>query len=158
MSKEQVMDYVMNSPANTNPNVLSGMLDSVAQSGGGTVEVSKIKIGTITGAGDNIVTNQIGFSVGGGRFTDNKTFAELIGDKTLIGFRASLPSVEGETLFDISTGAVVGTQPTSTYYVDPLLSSGEAVDNALFFYTEVMYSGKSSVVNGKPIDIYAICI
>ena len=34
MSKEQVMDYVMNSPANTNPNVLSGMLDSVAQSGG----------------------------------------------------------------------------------------------------------------------------
>lgn len=35
MSKEQVMDYVMNSPANTNPNVLSGMLDSIANAGGG---------------------------------------------------------------------------------------------------------------------------
>ena len=35
MSKEQVMDYVMNSPANTNPNVLSGMLDSIADAGGG---------------------------------------------------------------------------------------------------------------------------
>lgn len=34
MSKEQVMNYVMNSPANTNPNVLSGMLDSIAESGG----------------------------------------------------------------------------------------------------------------------------
>ena len=30
MSKEQVMDYVMNSPANTNPNVLSGMLDEIS--------------------------------------------------------------------------------------------------------------------------------
>jgi len=30
MSKEQVMDYVMNSPANTNPNVLSGMLDGIS--------------------------------------------------------------------------------------------------------------------------------
>ena len=29
MSKEQVMDYVMNSPANTNKAVLSGMLDSL---------------------------------------------------------------------------------------------------------------------------------
>lgn len=30
MSKEQVMDYVMNTPANTNPNVLSGMLDGIS--------------------------------------------------------------------------------------------------------------------------------
>ena len=30
MSKEQVMNYVMNSPANTNPNVLSGMLDGIS--------------------------------------------------------------------------------------------------------------------------------
>lgn len=49
MSKEQVMDYVMNSPANTNPNVLSGMLDSVAQ-GGGTVEPYTVRVNPTSGA------------------------------------------------------------------------------------------------------------
>ena len=36
MSKEDVINYVMNSPANTNRAVLSGMLDSIANAGGGT--------------------------------------------------------------------------------------------------------------------------
>ena len=34
MSKEDVMDYVMTTPSNPNRAVLSGMLDSVAESGG----------------------------------------------------------------------------------------------------------------------------
>ena len=35
MSKEDVIDYVMTTPSNPNRAVLSGMLDSIAQSGGG---------------------------------------------------------------------------------------------------------------------------
>lgn len=38
MSKEQVINYVMNSPANTNKAVLEGMLDGIG--GGGTSEVA----------------------------------------------------------------------------------------------------------------------
>lgn len=35
MDKDKVIDYVMNSPANTNRAVLEGMLDGIAQGGGG---------------------------------------------------------------------------------------------------------------------------
>lgn len=42
MSKEDVIDYVMTTPGNPNRAVLSGMLDSIAESGGSTVEVVKI--------------------------------------------------------------------------------------------------------------------
>lgn len=34
MSKEEIIDYVMTTPGNSNRAVLSGMLDSIAQSGG----------------------------------------------------------------------------------------------------------------------------
>lgn len=40
MTKQEIIDYVMNTPANTNPNVLSGMLDSIANAGGGTLRVN----------------------------------------------------------------------------------------------------------------------
>lgn len=36
MSKEDVMDYVMTTPSNPNRAVLSGMLDSIADAGGGS--------------------------------------------------------------------------------------------------------------------------
>lgn len=106
MSKEQVMDYVMNTPANTNPNVLSGMLDGISgtqlpfptesdngkvlgvdggeyklvKQSGGTVEAIKIFSGTVNFGAD---TN---FSGGGGLFLDGKTFGELIGDKKVVNF------------------------------------------------------------------------
>jgi len=48
MSKEQVMDYVMNSPANTNPNVLSSLLDSVAQGGGTSLVTNVYEMNEVT--------------------------------------------------------------------------------------------------------------
>ena len=38
MSKEDVIEYVMTTPSNPNRAVLSGMLDSIAEAGGGSAE------------------------------------------------------------------------------------------------------------------------
>lgn len=35
MTKDEIIDYVLNSPENTNPNVLKGMLDQLDNGGGG---------------------------------------------------------------------------------------------------------------------------
>ena len=40
MSKEDVINYVMTTPSNPNRAVLSGMLDSIANAGGGTLRVN----------------------------------------------------------------------------------------------------------------------
>ena len=47
MSKEQVMDYVMTTPGNPNKAVLSGMLDSIAEAGGGGDEYLGIHTVTV---------------------------------------------------------------------------------------------------------------
>ena len=47
MSKEQIIDYVMTTPGNSNKAVLSGMLDSVADAGGG-VEILTVQWGVTT--------------------------------------------------------------------------------------------------------------
>lgn len=39
MTKDEIIDYVLNSPENTNPNVLKGMLDQL-DSGGGNEDFS----------------------------------------------------------------------------------------------------------------------
>ena len=114
MSKEQVMDYVMNSPANTNPNVLSGMLDGISgtqlpsptesdngkvlgvdggeyklveQSGG--AEVSKIELVTVGGSSTTIANGSELASLyrfsGGGDIPNGKTVADIIGDKQIVG-------------------------------------------------------------------------
>lgn len=46
MDKDKILDYVMNSPANTNPNVLKTMLNS-GGSGGGTIMVITSDDGTV---------------------------------------------------------------------------------------------------------------
>lgn len=50
MEKQQIIDYVMNSPANTNPNVLGTMLDGI---GGGGVEMTTVFEDDITLTYDN---------------------------------------------------------------------------------------------------------
>lgn len=40
MTKQEIIDYVMNSPANSNRAVLKGMLDSVAEASGGRLRVN----------------------------------------------------------------------------------------------------------------------
>ena len=47
MSKEDVMDYVMTTPGNPNKAVLSGMLDSIADAGGGGDEYLGIHTVTV---------------------------------------------------------------------------------------------------------------
>lgn len=43
MSKQRIIDYVMNTPGNTNPNVLNSLLDEeMSGSGGGDVVVAHI--------------------------------------------------------------------------------------------------------------------
>lgn len=46
MSKEEIIDYVMTTPSNPNKAVLEGMLDSIAEAGGGTgIETVMLRVG-----------------------------------------------------------------------------------------------------------------
>ena len=80
MSKEQIINYVTNSLANTNPNVLSGMLDGI---GGNTVEF--IKLGTFNG-GTSLSDGGVNHFTAGGTLTGGSLY-DLVGDKTILGFR-----------------------------------------------------------------------
>ena len=127
--------------------------------GGGTVEVSKIKIATVTGGGADVVTNSIAFcSAGAASLTDGKTFGELVGAKKVVRFCADIPTTTtGSTEEkEISTAVLVGVDSAS--YVNPLLSEGDAVNNAKVISAFIIATGTSANMNGKPIDIYAICI
>lgn len=44
MTKQEILDYVMDSPGNTNRAVLSGMLDQMAGGGGGDFSIAKVTI------------------------------------------------------------------------------------------------------------------
>ena len=158
MSKEQVMDYVMNSPANTNPNVLSGMLDSVAESGGGTVEVSKIKIATFNGGGAPLGTNINYLFNGGGDLDDSKTLYDLIGEKTIVSFayfgHESNGSLLNETTPIVAQIGVSGSSESEVVQnIDPRLVEVEhrnqCTGGSILAITTQQCSS---------IDIYAICI
>ena len=43
MDTQTILKYVMNSPENTNPNVLKGMLDELSEGGGGSSDFSTAK-------------------------------------------------------------------------------------------------------------------
>lgn len=49
-TKEEVIGYVMTTPSNPNRAVLSGMLDSVADAGGGTLRVNITSFDPVNGA------------------------------------------------------------------------------------------------------------
>ena len=91
MSKEDIINYVMTTPSNSNRAVLSGMLDSIAQSGG-TVEVERIFIANVNGSWTQSGTMAV-FS-GGTGFAE--TVADKIGGKTIIGFGIGAENERGE--------------------------------------------------------------
>lgn len=151
MGKEEVIEYVMTTPGNPNRAVLSGMLDSIAESGGGTVEVSKIKIATAEGGGSTLGGGAWAFG-GGGRTVDNKSLAELLGDKTVINaefiVNGSIASC-GEYHFAVSSNLIslIGINGNDSIASDP--SSSYCTVNGI---CNVGQAGSAT------IDIYAICI
>lgn len=86
MDKDKVIDYVMNTPHNTNRQVLEGMLDG-ADSGAGLPAVSEEDEGKVltvvngewdkaeSSSNDNIF--QVNFRLIGMDYTADKTFAEV---------------------------------------------------------------------------------
>lgn len=147
MSKEQVMDYVMNSPANTNPNVLSGMLDSIAQSGGGTVEVIKIATATLyTGTIDS--TTGL-FASTGGAFDGNKTLGDAVSNKKIVGFHF-VPKD------NVPTFGTLSASNASQELFDVIKNAEEAYQ--LTGYNIGLCQPKKTWKANDTIDIYAICI
>ena len=71
MGKEQVMDYVMNSPENTNPAILGNMLDSMGSGSSGSE--SNINLIHLTREYDDE-----GYSTD--YLTADKTYAEMVGE------------------------------------------------------------------------------
>lgn len=147
MSKEQVMDYVMNSPANTNPNVLSGMLDSVAQ-GGGTVEV--IKLGeSSTGTSDTSAPFIFNGTITG---IDGNQLAEQIGDKSVIGFRFKNLNGQGTNKPFSTMGSVTGNGGT----IDLLMNK-----EAIKYVSQINYIAYFQFAkpnDSATVEVYAICI
>ena len=66
MDKQQIIDYVMNSPANTNPNVLGTMLDGI----GGDKNIHSVEVANLNAYR---ASSNEAYEV-----TSDKTFAELM--------------------------------------------------------------------------------
>lgn len=84
MDKDKILDYVMNSPANTNKAVLSSMLDELD---GGSTEVSRIIISDSVKFYIN--ADSVGALASG--FTVPNGLNSLIGDKTIINWGLKIP-------------------------------------------------------------------
>ncbi len=84
-TKEEVLDYVMSSPQNTNRAVLSNMLDGL---GGDSIEVSRIIISDSVEF--NIEADSVGALANG--FSIPNGLNSLIGDKTIINWGLKIPT------------------------------------------------------------------
>ena len=180
MSKEQVMDYVMNSPANTNPNVLSGMLDGISgtqlpsptesdngkvlgvdggeyklveQSDGSSPEYFEL------GSFNVSVTDSVGdwkcYQAGGTFPLENsipKTLAQIVGNKKVIGIVAY-----GLTRADGDPESCVG----ADFYAS---NDGNHIPLEIFPYDKygTLRSGNVYALCKRnditQIKVYAICI
>ena len=159
MSKEDVINYVMTTPGNPNKAVLSGMLDSVAQSGG-TVEVSKIKIATANG-GWNKVGSTKNATFGGGLTISGSQILDLIGDKTVIGVEMIGVTSSNPTRKHPIEGVVnCSNSSSATDYTHFNLALATREEIASIEGIEVY--GTAYAINtegdGGTVDIYAICI
>ena len=109
MSKEQVMDYVMNSPANTNPNVLSGMLDGIS----GTqlpspTESDNGKVLGVDGGEYKLVEQSGGAEVEYQKLTHNFIQGDIIGIK--IGRLVILKFIRVKANNDTASGGLIGSK------------------------------------------------
>ena len=94
MTKENILDYVMNSPENTNRMVLSDMLDELVNSSSGSVLItqmvdgytdkttSEIKAAFLSGT--NVLWNDIDNYRLLTRFTENEGYYEAVFDNNLL--------------------------------------------------------------------------
>ncbi len=160
MSKEDVINYVMTTPGNPNKAVLSGMLDSIAQSGG-TVEVIKIASGTMGGSGDgNLYWLNGGFTIDG-----DKTLDEIINGKTIVNVALSVD--EKPASF---TGPVYfrgfGVYALSTEEIEPNYNGQKELilaqydDGYINSKTISVFAtaGTANNPSGITVSVYAICI
>lgn len=146
MSKEDVINYVMTTPSNPNRAVLSGMLDSIAESGGGTVEA--IKIASVNGGGSEIVSGTRAFN-GGGMLLDSKTLGELVGNKRIVDF-AFVDADPAST-----RNRVIGAVNFNANYNYNGVTEYESAKDADSCAVTAIYSGGTQMTK---VDIYAICI
>ena len=80
MTKQEIIDYIMTTPSNPNKAVLEGMLDSIANAGGGSgdTDTSDIRI-TLTGLNGTLGTNGLCLVYNGQSSPSNQTlYKEVI--------------------------------------------------------------------------------
>lgn len=133
---------------------LNHIEQGIAESGGSTVEVSKIKIGTANGGGSTIASGVNSFG-GGGTTVDSKTLAEVLGDKTIVSFELI---VNG----GIATAGECHVKPSGSGTM-PVSILGISGKDAIASEDYTKYLTVNGIVNfgitgSATIDIYAICI
>lgn len=144
---------------------LNHIEQGIAESGGGTVEVSKIKIGTANGGFTNFkyadadtptsTKNETGFN-GSGQMNGSEVL-ELIGNKTIVNIEVLLATNEEPTKSYTLDGIAFGTSNDNTPVDLALASREELASIVSCVVTGLSPHGVTSSTPGFA-DIYAICI
>lgn len=139
-----------------------------ANNGGGTVEVSKIKIATVRGGGNKLAKwdtsgttgvakdSQTWEVAGGGSFDDGKTLAEILDGKRIVSLAYDIQN-EGDNVWHVK-GAFVKVGDSSLESKNILIAQFDPEASASTQITFFANGFGDTVPNGKAIDIYAICI
>lgn len=131
---------------------LNHMEDGIeSANSGGTVELSKIKLGTAQGLVNGIVSAETpGAYFFNGGFDSSTTVGDKIGDKALIGFAFNFTSSRDEFypfIGDVYTSASWGTMDDATLRNQ---RGGQV--------TGIVYTNNQQLISPGNVDIYAICI
>lgn len=127
---------------------------------GGTVEV--IKLGTSNGGGSEVASDSRTYTYSGNFVSEGgKTFAELIGDKTVLRTVGEIESTNGKKYPAIT--CTLDVRMTESY-VDTIYRQLELVEKDSYGMnhseanTFAIVHATDGTPSGKPLTIYAICI
>ena len=126
-----------------------------ANSGGGTVEVSKTLLMNAAGGKTQVGDGTIYVSAGGGSIAGGKTLGDLIGDKKLIGIEIVAVTADGESRFPTFGRANMSGGSVTSLTNPILLNDDIEARNELQGCTYVAVTNESDATS---FNIYAICI
>ena len=125
MGKENVIDYVMTTPGNPNRAVLSGMLDSIAEAGGGGVDPN---VSTFTfDLGSEANFNNLRYQIASAQFAEGMTTSSNPG---LLSSTTTLEKVVfPSTWADIKAGTCYGCTNLKEVHI---LCANPTIDESAF--------------------------
>ena len=124
-----------------------------ANSGGGTVEVSKIKIATVQSGFNTILEGMRLYHLSSDFSVDGTTILATLDGKQIIGWSFKATRSTDSQVCWSDCGSVVGNGGT----VD-LINEPEKIANIRQLSIEAIYGSWAGGSAGASVDIYAICI